>query len=112
MATRLERSIVETNAESAVETLNARMDELAKRFEAALAQAPGAANLRLLEQQVTDIGQQVGRVEQQMQRFSLVEGELNRLIQRFEGTPAELVDAASKAANEAARLVTETAPGP
>lgn len=111
MANRLERSIEEANAKAAIETLNARMDHLAKRFEAALSQGAGNANLKLLEQQVTDIGRQVGRVEQQLQRINLVEGELNRLIKRFEGTPAQVVEAASKAAKEAARLVTETGAG-
>jgi localization factor PodJL len=111
MANRLERSIAEANAKAPIETLNQRMEELSKRFEAALSQSPGSANLKLLEQQIGDIGRQVGRVEQQLQRFSLVETELNRLIERFEGIPAQITEAASKAANEAARLVAETGGG-
>ena len=111
MANRLERSIEDTNAKAAIETLNARMDDLAKRFEAALSQAPGSANLGALEQQIGDISQQVTRVEQQLQRVGMVEGELNRLIERFEGTPAQVAEAASRAANEAARIVAESGTG-
>lgn len=111
MANRLERSIEDTNAKGAIETLNSRMDDLAKRFEAALSRAPGSPDLSALEQQIGDIGQHVTRVEQQLRRIGLVEGELNRLIERFEGTPAQVVEAASRAANEAARIVAETGSG-
>jgi localization factor PodJL len=111
MAQRLERSIGEAMPSSAIEELNARMKEISARFEAALAQAPKLETLHHIERQVADMGFQLGRVEQQAARIGAVEGQLQRLIERFEATPAQLERAASKAAQETARLVSETGLG-
>jgi localization factor PodJL len=111
MAQRLERSIGEAMPSSAIERLNARMDEISERFAAALAQAPKLETLHHIERQVADMGFQLGRVEQQAARIGAVEGQLQRLIERIESTPAQIERTASKAAQETARLVSETGLG-
>ncbi len=111
MAQRLERSIGEAMPSSAIETLNARMEEISARFEAALAETPKLDTLHHIERQVADMGQQLGRVEQQAARIGAVEGQLQRLIDRLDETPAQMERAASKAAQETARLVSETGLG-
>jgi localization factor PodJL len=115
MARQLERSIGEAMPPTAIEILNARIEEISARFEAALAQTPKLENLQHLERQVTDMGQRLGRVEQHIARIGAVEGQLQRLIDRIEEAPAQMERAAergaSKAAQETARLVSETAAG-
>ena len=111
MAQRLERSIGEAIPSTAIESLNARMEEISSRFEAALARAPKLETLQHVERQVADMGQQLGRVEQQIVRIGAVEGHLQRLIERFEDTPVQMERAASKAAQETARLISETSLG-
>lgn len=111
MARRLERSIGDAMPSTAIDRLNARMEEISARFEAALAQTPKLENLRHVERQVTDIGQQLGRVERHAVRIGAVEGELQRLIARIEEAPAQIELAASKAAQETARLVSEVTAG-
>jgi localization factor PodJL len=111
MAQRLERSIGDAMPSTAIDRLNARMEEISARFEAALAETPKLENLRHVERQVTDIGQQLGRVERHAARIGAVESELQRLIARIEEAPAQIELAASKAAQETARLVNEAAAG-
>ena len=105
IADRLERSINDAIPVSAIESLDWRMRELGRRFEAALEQSPRIETMRHLESQISELGEQVARVEQHAKRIGFVEGELQRLVQYFEGTPAQLADAAREAAKEAARLV-------
>jgi localization factor PodJL len=111
MAQRLERSIGEAMPSSAIEKLNARMEEISARFEAALAQEPKLETLHHIERQVADMGFQLGRVEQQAARIGAVDGQLQRLIERIEATPAQIERTATKAAQETARLVSETGLG-
>ena len=111
MAQRLERSIGEAMPSSAIEKLNARMEEISARFEAALAQEPKLETLHHIERQVADMGFQLGRVEQQAARIGAVEGQLQRLVERIEATPAQIERTATKAAQETARLVSETGLG-
>jgi localization factor PodJL len=111
MAQRLERSIGEALPSSAIEKLNARMEEISARFEAALAQEPKLETLHHIERQVADMGFQLGRVEQHAARIGAVEGQLQRLIERIEATPAQIERTATKAAQETARLVSETGLG-
>ena len=111
MAQRLERSIGEALPSSAIEKLNARMEEISARFEAALAQDPKLETLHHIERQVADMGFQLGRVEQQAARIGAVEGQLQRLVERIESTPAQIERTATKAAQETARLVSETGLG-
>jgi localization factor PodJL len=111
MAQRLERSIGEALPSSAIEKLNARMEEISARFEAALAQEPKLETLHHIERQVADMGFQLGRVEQHAARIGAVEGQLQWLIERIEATPAQIERTATKAAQETARLVSETGLG-
>src|SRR6478735_528626 len=111
MAQRLERSIGEALPSSAIEKLNARMEEISARFETALAQEPKLETLHHIERQVADMGFQLGRVEQQAARIGAVEGQLQRLVERIESTPAQIERTATKAAQETARLVSETGLG-
>jgi localization factor PodJL len=111
MAKRLERSIGEAMPASAIDSLNARMEEISARFEAALEQTPKLETLRHIERQVADMGQQLGRAEQHIARIGVIEQKLQRLIERFDEAPAQLERAASMAAQETARLVGETALG-
>ena len=111
MAQQLERSIGEAMPVAAIDNLNARMREISERFEAALEQTPKLELLRHLERQVTDMGQQLGRVEQQAARIDAVEGQLQRLIDRFDEAPLQVQRTASKAAEETARLVSEAGRG-
>ena len=61
--------------------------DFSARFEAALAETPKLENLRHVERQVTDIGQQLGRVERHAARIGAVESELQRLIARIYDPP-------------------------
>ena len=105
VASRLERSISEAIPIVAIESLDRRMRELANRFDAALEQSPKIETLRHLEGQISGIEEQIIRLEGHMSRIGFVEGELQSLLQRFEGTPAHLAEAAREAAKEAARLL-------
>jgi localization factor PodJL len=111
MAHRLEDSISAAMPSSEIAGLNARMDEIATRFEAALSQTPKLENLQHLERQLSEMGQQLGRAEVQIARIGGIETQLLRLIERFDEAPAKLDEVASKAANEAARLVASAETG-
>jgi localization factor PodJL len=115
MAQRLERSIGEAMPSAAIDSLNARMDEIAARFDAALAETPKMENLKHLERQIADMGQQLGRVEQDVARIGAIEERLQRLVTCSEAAPIEMERAAergaSKIAQETARLVTEASAG-
>ncbi|MGB6922271.1 MAG: hypothetical protein WBE08_02280 [Methyloceanibacter sp.] len=108
MAQRLEQSIGEAMPSITIETLNARMEQIATTFEAALQQSPKLEHLQRLERQLTEMGQQLGRAEQHIARIGVVESQLQRLIGRLDDAPAELESVANKAATEAVRLVAET----
>jgi localization factor PodJL len=111
MARRLEHSIGGGASPGAIEKLNARMDEIAANFEAALQQSPKLESLHRLERQIADMERQLGRVEQHVAHIGVVEGQLQRLIGRLDQTPAQMEGLASRAASDAARLVAETALG-
>jgi len=105
MAQRLEQSIGAAMPSSEFASLNARMDEIAEKFDAALSQSPKTEQLQHIEGQLSEMGQQLGRAEVQIARISGIEGQLKRLIERVDATPAQLAEVATKAATEAARLV-------
>ncbi len=111
MAHRLEHSIETAMPATALEALNAKMDEIASRFEAALNQTVKRENLETLERQIGDMGQQLNRAEQDLARINGIEAQLNRIIARFDETPAQIEHIAAKAAAEAFRLAgAETKP--
>ena len=66
MAHRLEHSIETAMPATALEALNAKMDEIASRFEAALNETVKRDNLETLERQISDMGQQLNRAEQDL----------------------------------------------
>jgi localization factor PodJL len=109
MAHRLEQSIDTVMPTAVIDALNVKMDEMAARFESALSGTPKIDHLNRLEHQISDMGQQLSRAERDVARISGIEDQLLRLIRRVEETPPEIEQVASKAANEAARLVSETA---
>jgi len=111
MAQRLEHSVGGAAPAAAIDSLNARMDELAANFEAALQQSPKLESLHRLERQIGDMAQQIGRAEQHIARIRVIESQLQWLIDRVQQAPAEMEGLASKAATDAARLVAEAAAG-
>ena len=104
MAHRLEHSIETAMPATALEALNAKMDEIASRFETALNKTVKRENLETLERQISDMGQQLSRAEHDLARISGIEAQLTRIIERFEETPAQIEQAATRAATEAFRL--------
>jgi localization factor PodJL len=108
LAQRLEHSAGGAAPAAAIETLKARMDELAANFEAALQQSPKLESLHRLERQI-GMAQQIGRAEQHVARIGVIESRLQWLIDRVQQAPAEIEGLASRAATDAARLVAEAA---
>lgn len=107
MAHRLEQSIDTAMPATAIDALNAKMDEIAARFESALSETPKRDHLNRLERQISDMGQELGRAKREVARISGIEDQLLRLIEHCEATPPEIEQVASKAANEAVRLVSD-----
>jgi localization factor PodJL len=105
IAHRLEHSIGAAMPSVELATLNARLDDIAAKFDAALSQSPKLEHLNDIERQLSEMGQQLGRAEVQITRIAGIEGQLTRLIERFDEAPAQLQQVVSHAANEAARLV-------
>jgi localization factor PodJL len=104
MAHRLEHSIETAMPATALEALNAKMDEIASRFEAALNETVKRDNLETLERQISDMGQQLNRAEQDLAKINGIETQLNRIIARFEEAPSQIEQAAIRAAAESFRL--------
>ncbi len=109
MAQKLEHSLGTVMPAETIEALNARLDEIASQLSEALRQAPKLDNLASVEKQLAEMGQQLGRAEAQLARMSSIEDQLVKLIERFDAAPDVLEEVASKAASEAARLVSATA---
>ena len=108
MAQKLEHSLGTVMPADTIEALNARLDEIASQLSQALRQAPKLENLASVEKQLSEMGQQLGRAEAQLARVSAIEDQLVKLIERFDAAPDVLEEIASKAASEAARLVSGT----
>jgi TPR repeat protein len=106
MLDRLEHSIDTEVPTAATEALSARMDEIAARLDQALDQILKIENMQQVERQLSAMEQQLVRAELQA-RIGSIEGQLMRLIERFDDTPQRMEQVASKAANEAARLVSD-----
>ncbi len=110
MAHKLEHSLGAVMPADTIEALNARLDEIASQLSQALRQAPKLDNLASVEKQLSEMGQQLGRAEAQLARVSGIEDQLVKLIERFDTAPDVLEEIASKAATEAAKLVTASKP--
>jgi len=104
MAHRLEHSIGTAMPPQALEALNARLDEIAHQIAKAVDEAPKGLSLAHVEQQISDIAQQLGRAEAQLAKIAEIESVLHKLIERVDASPAP-EEVASKAAEEAARLI-------
>jgi len=117
MAERLEQSIGAAMPTGAIEALNTRLDEIGSQLGQTLEKAPSREALYHVERQISDMGQQLGRAEEQLSKVSGVEAQLLKLIERLDAKdsaqtppqvdPAQLQEIATKAANEAARLVAD-----
>jgi localization factor PodJL len=108
MAHRFEHSIGAAMPPQALEALNARLDEIGSQIAAALAEAPRGQSFEPLEQQISDMAQQLGRAEAQLAKIGEIESALHKLIERVDASPSP-DEVASKAAQEAARLVADEA---
>ena len=108
MAHRFEHSIGAAMPPQALEALSARLDEIGSQIAAALAEAPKGQSFEPLEQQISDMAQQLSRAEAQLAKIGEIESALHKLIERVDASPSP-EEVASKAAQEAARLVADEA---
>ena len=108
MAHRFEHSIGVAMPPQALEALSARLDEIGSQIAAALAEAPKGQSFEPLERQISDMAQQLSRAEAQLAKIGVIESALHKLIERVDASPSP-EEVASKAAQEAARLVADEA---
>lgn len=109
MAHRLEHSIGTAMPAQALEALNARLDEIGAQLAKALEQPPKTQALEAVERQISDMAQQISRAEAELTKIGEIESALNRLVERVDASAAQMEQAASKAASEAAQRVAEEA---
>jgi localization factor PodJL len=121
-AQRLERSIGNAMPAAAIEVLNTRLDDIGSQISQALRQVPQRESLQQVERQLYEMGRQLVRAERQLAKVGVIEGQLLKLIERFDAKAArpepasldlaQLKEIAQKAASDAARrVVKEEAPG-
>ncbi len=104
MAHRLEDS-VGTPMPPALDALSARLDAISRDLAKAL-EAPKTLSLEPVERQISEMAQQLTRAEAQLAKIGEIESALLQLIERVDASPSP-DEVASKAAEEAARRVTE-----
>jgi localization factor PodJL len=92
----------------ALEALNARLDEIGSQIAKALAEAPKGQSFEPLEQQISDMAQQLSRAEAQLAKIGEIESALHKLIERVDASPSP-EEVAREAAQAAARLVADEA---
>jgi localization factor PodJL len=109
MAHRLEHSITTALPATALEALNARLDEIGRQLAEVLEQGKRGPALDPIEQKIADMAQQLGRAEAELAKIDGIEAVLHRLIAGVDGNVARLEEVANKAASEAARRVAEEA---
>jgi localization factor PodJL len=109
MAHRLEHSIGTAMPAQAIEALNARLDEIGHQIAQALEQSPKGPALEAVEQKISDVARQLGDAQSKLARIGEIETALNGLIERVDGSAAQLDDVVKKAASEAAQRVAEEA---
>ena len=121
-AQRLERSIGNAMPAAAIEALNTRLDDIGSQLSQALRQVPQRESLQQVERQLSEMGRQLVRAERQLAKVGVIEGQLLKLIERFDAKAArpepapldlaQLKEIAQKAASDAARrVVKEESPG-
>ncbi len=104
MAHRLENS-VGTPMPPALDALSARLDEISRDLAKAL-EAPKTLSLEPVERQISEMAKQLTRAETQLAKIGEIESALLQLIERVDASPSQ-DEVASKAAEEAARLVAD-----
>jgi localization factor PodJL len=117
MAERLEQSIGAAMPTSAIEALNSRLDEIGNQITESLDTGSSREALAHVEKQISDMGQQLSRAEEQLGKMSGVEEHLLKLIARLDEKdaapaqptldPAQIEEIAAQAAKNAARLVAD-----
>jgi localization factor PodJL len=106
MAHRLEHSIGTAMPRQALDSLNARLDDIGSQIAKALEAPPKGPSLEPLERQISDMAQQLGQVGGQFAKIGKIETALRKLIEQVETSPSP-EEVASKAAQQAARLVAD-----
>jgi localization factor PodJL len=108
MTRRFEDSINAALPPQALDALNARLDEIGSQIAKALAEAPKGQSFEPLEKKISEMAQQLSRAEAQLAKIGEIETALHQLIERVDASPSSK-EVASKAAQEAARLVADEA---
>lgn len=88
-AQRLERSIGNVMPVNAVETLNARLDDISSQLVQALRQIPQRESLQQVERQISEMGRQLVRAERQLAKVGVIESQLLKLVERFDAKAAQ-----------------------
>ncbi len=111
IAHRFEQSIGTAIPATAIEALNARLDEIYTELSEALNQTAKRDSLEHVERQLAEMSQQIGRAELQLAKMGSIESQLLKLIERADAAPdlGDLGDLASKAAEEAVRRMSAEA---
>ncbi|MFD0988241.1 peptidoglycan-binding protein [Methyloligella solikamskensis] len=107
-AQRLEGSLGSIVPNDQIESLNAKMDEIANQLDRALQRSEGEAPqpdaLQNIEQQLADLGQQLGRTETEVSKIGTIEAQLTQLMEHIDTQPS-MEDVAERAADSAAQKV-------
>jgi localization factor PodJL len=109
MAHRLEHSITTALPATALEALNARLDEISRQIADALDKGGKDISLDPVEHKLSDMAEQLGRAEAELAKIGKIETVLNQLIERVDGSAARMEEVAVKAASDAAQRVAEEA---
>lgn len=107
-AQRLEGSLGSIVPTDQIESLNAKMDEIANQLDRALQRSEGETPqpdaLQHIEQQLTELGQQLGRTETEVSKIGSIEAQLTQLMEHIDTQPS-MEDVAERAADSAAQRV-------
>ncbi len=107
-AQRLEGSLGSIVPNDQIESLNAKMDEIATQLDRALqrseGEAPRSDALQHIEQQLSELGQQLGRTETEVSKIGNIEAQLTQLMEHIDTQPS-MEDVAERAADSAAQRV-------
>jgi len=107
-AQRLEGSLGSIVPNDQIESLNAKMDEIADQLDRALqwseGEAPRPDALQHIEQQLAELGQQLGRTETEVSKIGNIEAQLTQLMEHIDTQPS-MEDVAERAADSAAQRV-------
>lgn len=105
-----EQSLAAGQPTERLEALNARIDDLVRRFDTAVADRSDAAALRHIEAQLDNLAAQFGEAQQHYARVDAIEANLVRLMEWAQASGSHVEAAARKAVHEAARDIGTGAP--